>query len=134
MQYLCLVHQGDDRLAGMGTREQRAFEDALREYADSLRRAGHLVAGDLLEPGSAGVLVRVRGGRISVSSAPEAWSAETLSAFFLLDARDLNEAIQLATRNPSARSGPIEIRPVRPLLRAALDRPAVPPVGPERAT
>jgi hypothetical protein len=115
MKYLCLVHQRDDRLAGMGTGAHRAFEDALREYADSLRRAGHFVAGDLLEPGSAGVLVRIRGGRLSVSSAPEDRSAETLSAFFLLDARDLNEAIQLATRNPSARLGPIEIRPVRVL-------------------
>jgi hypothetical protein len=115
MKYLCLVHQSDDRLTGMGTGDRRAFEEELREYADCLRRAGHFVVGDLLEPGSAGVLVRVRGGRLSVSSPPEARSADALAAFFLLDARDLNEAIQLATRNPSARIGPIEIRPVRPL-------------------
>jgi hypothetical protein len=117
----------------MGTGEHQAFENELREYVDSLRRAGHFVAGDLLEPGSAGVLVRVRGDRLSVSSAPETRTAGSLSAFFLLDARDLNEAIQLATRNPSARIGPIEIRPVRALPRAALDRPAAPPVEPEHA-
>jgi len=115
MKYLCLVHQSDDRLAGMGPGERRVSEDELREYVDRLRRAGHFVAGDLLEPGSAGVLVRVRGSQLLVSSAPEARSAEALAAFFLLDARDLNEAIQLATRNPSARIGPIEIRPVRSL-------------------
>jgi hypothetical protein len=114
MKYLCLVHQHEDRLAGMQPRERWAFEEGLREYADSLRRAGHLLTGHLLEPAASGTQVRVRGGRPLVTDA-DTRSPEPLAAFFLLDARDLNEAIQLAARNPSARLGVIEVRPVRDL-------------------
>ena len=107
MKYLCLVYRSDDYPAGTDAEEQR-------EYLDSLRRTGHFIAGEALAPVSAGMLVRVRGGRLSVVS-PPAGPAEQLDGLFLVDARDLNEAILLAARSPSARAGTIEVRPVRDL-------------------
>jgi hypothetical protein len=102
MRYLCLVHGpgpalGPDRAAALG----------------DLERRGHLVAAGALEPPAAGVVVRLRGGLVSVADcAPR---GHGILAYFVLDARDLNEAIQLAARDPAARDGAIEVRPLRPL-------------------
>jgi hypothetical protein len=116
MKYLCLVRQSDPRLSALDPSARRTLDEEIGEYVERLRRAGHLLAGALLEPASAGVLVRARGGHATVSGAPSEPAAESPAGFLLLDARDLNEAIQLVARSPAARFGTIEIRPVRVLL------------------
>jgi len=99
MRYLCLVHAT--------ARAQDAGRAAVME---DLRRRGHLLAAHALEPPATGVLVRLRGGLVSVT--PCDAGAHPVVAFFLLEARDLNEAIQLAARDPAARDGAIEVRPL----------------------
>jgi hypothetical protein len=101
MRYLCLVRDA----AQPSTPERGAT-------VDELRRSGHLIIAAALEPPSDGVLVRVRGGLVSVAPGPPE-GEHPVVAFFLLDARDLNEAIQLAARDPAARTGALELRPVQ---------------------
>lgn len=100
MRYLCLVYEAAP-----------APEPARAAVLEDLRRRGQLLAAHALEPPSSGVLVRLRGGLVSVT--PCDAGADAVVAFFLLEARDLNEAIQLAARDPAARGGVIELRPLR---------------------
>jgi hypothetical protein len=103
MRYLCLVRD----VAQLSNPERGAT-------VDELRRSGHLLMAEALEPPSAGVLVRVRGGLVSLTAGAPT-EEHPIVAFFLLDARDLNEAIHLAARDPAARHGVIEVRPLRPI-------------------
>ena len=108
MKYLCLVYLADDKL--------RAVPD--RECADcgaGLRAEGYLLAAEPLQPVATATTVRVRHGKVSITDGPFAETKEQLAGFYLIDARDLNEAIQVAARIPPAREGSIEVRPVREL-------------------
>ena len=90
--------------------------DALRretlDYVDELRRNGYLISAEPLQSVRTARTVRVREGNVSVTDGPFAETKETLGGFFLIDARDLDEAVQVASRWPSARLGSIEVRPV----------------------
>jgi hypothetical protein len=108
MKYLCLVYGEEDRIAGMDDHECLACDAALRT-------SGHCVASEALEPVASATTVRVRNGRISISDGPFAETKEALAGFYLIEARDLNEAIQLAAEIPPARVGCVEIRPIRPI-------------------
>ena len=113
MRYLCLVHHREDRAAGLGAEARQALEEECRAYEERLRRSGHLLTGHRLEPDEVGTVVRVRGGRLSVTSREP---TEAPIGLFVLEARDLNEAILVAAQHPLARAGAIEIRPVRDAL------------------
>jgi hypothetical protein len=80
-----------------------------------LRASGRRLASEALEPVATATTVRVRNGRLSVSDGPFAETKEQLAGFYLVEAHDLNEAIQLASRIPPAAVGCIEVRPVRPI-------------------
>ena len=108
MKYLCLVHLDEKNPGAVADSECKAYGDALRE-------SGHYIAGEALQPVHVATTVRVRDGRVSVTDGPFAETKEQLAGFYLLDARDLNEAIQLAAKIPPARVGSIEVRPVREL-------------------
>jgi hypothetical protein len=108
MKYLCLVYGDEKQLADMGDRECLAFD------AD-LRRRGQCLASEALESVATAATVRVRNGRLSVSDGPFAETKEQLAGFYLIEARDLNEAIQVAGKIPPAGVGCIEVRPVRPI-------------------
>jgi hypothetical protein len=82
-------------------------------YDDALRRAGHLVVAHALQPVEAATTVRVRNGKLSTTDGPFAETKEQLGGFILIEARDLNEAIQVAAKIPLARRGSIEVRPIR---------------------
>lgn len=99
MRYLCLVY-------GAGAAAHPGREATLEE----LDRRGHLRAAGDLAPPAQGVLVRLRGATVLVTPCPV--GAPAVAAYFLLDARDLNEAIQLAARDPAAREAAIEVRPL----------------------
>jgi len=108
MKYLCLVYLEEQRLKQVEDRECQACGDAFRQ-------SGVLIAAEALEKVATAATVRVRNGRMTVVDGPFAETKEQLAGFYLLDARDLNEAIQMAAKIPPAREGSIEVRPVRDL-------------------
>lgn len=108
MKYLCLVYGEEDKLSAMDDHECLACD------AD-LRASGRCIASEALEPVATAATVRIRNGRLSVSDGPFAETKEALAGFYLIDARDLNEAIQLASKIPPARVGSVEVRPIRPI-------------------
>jgi hypothetical protein len=114
MKYLCLVYMDERRLEEIDDNECMAC-------GDSLRQSGHMIGGEALQSVQTATTVRVRNGRVSVTDGPFAETKEQLAGFYMVDAKDLNEAIQIATRIPPARVGSIEVRPVREL---GSDRPA----------
>jgi hypothetical protein len=108
MKYLCLVYSEEEKLDAISDSECLAF-------SDELRRGGYRVAAEALQPIQTATTVRVRNGRLSLTDGPFAETKEQLAGFYLIEARDLNEAIQLAAKIPPARVGCIEVRPVREL-------------------
>jgi hypothetical protein len=108
MKYLCLVYLEEQKLHAVPDRECVACGTGLRER-------GVLVAAEALQPVETATTVRVRNGRLSITDGPFAETKEQLAGFYLVDARDLNEAIQLAAKIPPAREGSVEVRPVREL-------------------
>ena len=112
MKYLCLVYHEEAKLGELSASERDALVAELLEHCEELRRCGHYVASAPLQPRQTGATIRVRHGRLSVAEGPLAEAREQLSAFYLIDARDLNEAIRLAAGIPLARLGCIEVRPI----------------------
>jgi hypothetical protein len=108
MKYLCLVY-GEEKDIGAMT------DDACMAYDNALRADGKWVASEALQPAHTARIVRVRDGKVSIRDGPFAETKELLAGFYLIDATDLNEAIQLASQIPPARVGTIEVRPVREL-------------------
>ena len=108
MKYACLVYIDEQKLHEIPDRECVA-------YGDGLRQRGVLVAGEALQAVESATTVRVRRGKVSITDGPFAETKEQLAGFYLIEARDLNDAIQVAARIPPAREGSIEVRPVREL-------------------
>src|SRR5947207_15256258 len=108
MKYLCLVYLEEEKLRAIPDSECMAC-------GDGFRKSGLLVAAEALQPVATAATVRVRNGRMSVVDGPFAETKEQLAGFYLIDARDLNEAIQIAAKIPPAREGSVEVRPVRQL-------------------
>jgi hypothetical protein len=108
MKYLCLVYGDEAQLAGLDDHECLACDRSLRE-------SGRCLASEALESVATATTVRVRHGKVSVSDGPFAETKEQLAGFYLVEARDLNEAISLAAKIPPARVGSIEVRPIRPI-------------------
>jgi hypothetical protein len=108
MKYLCLVYLDEQRLGEVPDRECQACGDELKE-------SGRWIAAEALKSVHSATTVRVRNGKVSVTDGPFAETKEQLAGFYLVDAKDLNEAIQLASKIPPARVGSVEVRPVREL-------------------
>jgi hypothetical protein len=117
MQYLCLVYADEARVNGMSQEEIDALIDETAANNEELRASGQLVLAQALEQVDEAMTVRVRDGRLSVTDGPFAETNEQLGGFVLVEARDLNEALQIAGRIPSARLGSVEVRPVIDLTR-----------------
>jgi hypothetical protein len=117
MKYLCLAFEEESKLNAL-TREQWAsLRQETLDYVEALRDSGHLIVTEPLQSASSGVSIRVRDGNLSTTDGPFAETKEQLGGIFLIDARDLNEAIQIAAGWPSARIGTIEVRPIEAELR-----------------
>jgi hypothetical protein len=108
MKYLCLVYLDEKRLPEL------ADEDCV-EFDAGIRKSGHCLASEALESVHTATTVRVRNGKMSMTDGPFAETKEQLAGFYMIEARDLNEAIQIASKIPPARVGSIEVRPVRPI-------------------
>ena len=108
MKYLCLVYLEEQKLHAVPDSDCKAC-------GEGLRKSGHHIAAEALQPVHTATTVRVRNGQVSVTDGPFAETKEQLAGFYLIDAKDLNEAIQLASKIPPARVGSIEVRPTREL-------------------
>ena len=119
MKYLCLVYYDEKTLDAMPKDEFEPFSDAHVVLDEELKKGGRSIAAEALQPVSTAVTVRVRNGKLSTTDGPFAETKEQLGGIYLIDARDLNEAIQIAGRIPSATLGSIEVRPVWELRQHA---------------
>ena len=112
MRYLCLIYDDEQKIAGMSKSESDAFMGEYFEFTESIRKSGHYLGGEALQPVQTATTVRVRNGKASTTDGPFAETKEQLGGYYLINARDLNDAIQVASRIPSARLGSVEIRPL----------------------
>ncbi len=117
MKYLCLAYEEESKLNALTRSEWDGLRIETLNYVDELRRAGRLLTTEALQSTQTAMTVRVRHSTLSITDGPFAETKETLGGFFLIDARDLNEALQVAAKWPSARFGSIEVRPVEESLR-----------------
>ena len=112
MQYLCLVYNEDNAFESMSEAEQKALTRESLAYDEDLRRQGHFLGANALQPVNSATTVRVRNGKVSTTDGPFAETKEHLGGYILIEARDLNEALQVASKIPMARIGSIEVRPI----------------------
>jgi hypothetical protein len=113
MKYLCLIYDDEKTMATMSKEQMDAFMGEYFTFTNEIAAAGKMLGGEELEPVHTATTVRIRNGRMTTTDGPFAETKEQLGGFYLLDATDLNEAIQIAARIPSARTGSIEVRPIR---------------------
>ena len=113
MKYLCLVYHDEQTIQALPKGEYEAIVGETLAYREELRQEGRYIAASSLEFVGAAATIRVWGGRVSVTAGPFAETREQLGEFYLLEARDLNEAIRLAALMPPARLGSVEIRPIK---------------------
>ena len=111
MKYLLLVYGEEAKMREVDDLSCLAFDK-------SVRASGHCVASEALQPVATATTVRVRNGKTSITDGPFAETKECLAGFYMVEARDLNEAIQIASRIPPAQIGSIEVRPIRPIREA----------------
>jgi len=117
MKYLCLIYDEEKRLGARSQSESDAFTGEYFAFTDGIRKSGHYLGGEALQPVQTATPVRVRNGKVSTTDGPFAETKEQLGGFYLIEARDLNDAIQVASKIPSARLGSVEVRPIREFER-----------------
>jgi hypothetical protein len=113
MKYLCLIYDEEKRLQAMTKSEMDGLMQEYFAFTKSIEQSGNLLGGNDLQPVQNATTVRVRGGKLSTTDGPFAETKEQLGGYYLIEAADLNAAIRIAARIPSARLGAIEVRPVQ---------------------
>ena len=108
MKYLCLVYGEESAL-------QRMDDKHCLDFDESIRKSGNCVASEALESVTTATTVRVRNGKVTIVDGPFAETKEALAGFYLVEAKDLDEAIMIASKIPPAEVGSIEVRPIRPI-------------------
>lgn len=117
MRYICLAYEEENKLNSLSKGEWTTLRAETLSYIEKLRKDGTLISAEPLKSARTAATVRVRSGNISITDGPFAETKESLGGFFLISARDFNEAIQVASKWPSARLGSIEVRPIEEGLR-----------------
>ena len=113
MKYLCLIYDEEKKLGQMSKSESDAFMGEYYAFTEDVKKSGHYVDGNALQPVHTATTVRVRGGKLATTDGPFAETKEQLGGYYMIEAKDLNEAIQVAGRIPSARIGSVEVRPIQ---------------------
>ena len=116
MKFMCLAYEEEEKLNALSPSEWAALRDDTIAYVETLRESGHLVGTHALQSTRKAATVRVRAGRPVVTDGPFAEAKEVIGGFFVVEARDREEAVELASRWPSARLGAIEVRPIQEAL------------------
>jgi len=118
MKYLCLVYIDEQKHDALPQSEVQACIDESLDYDDVLRKSGHYMASDALQPGQTATTIRIRDGKVFTTDGPFAETKEQLGGFYLIEASDLNDAIEVASKIPPARLGCIEVRPIKERKRS----------------
>jgi len=113
MQYMLLIYDNEAEMLANRTGSGEVMMKEYREFTDSIVKSGNMKAGDALQPTTTATCVRIRNGKTLTTDGPFAETKEQLGGYYLIEAKDLDEATKIAARVPSAKSGTIEVRPVR---------------------
>jgi hypothetical protein len=113
MQYMLLIYDNEAEMQANRAGATDVMMKDYREFTDSILKSGNMKAGDALQPTSTATCVRIRNGKTLTTDGPFAETKEQLGGYYLIEAKDLDEATKIAARVPSAKSGTIEVRPVR---------------------
>ena len=111
MKYLCLIC-AEKVMEQMPEADAARHYEEYREFTESIRKSGHLVSANRLKPPAEAATVRVRQGNVSTTDGPYVETKEQLGGYYVIEARDLNEAIRVASRIPGASRGCVEVRPI----------------------
>jgi hypothetical protein len=112
MKYVCFGYYDEKKWETMSEKEQKAFIDQCFAYDDVLRKNGNFAGGEALQSARNAATLRWMNGKVSVTDGPFAETKEQLGGILVLEARDLNHAIELMSKHPGVKAGPFEIRPV----------------------
>jgi hypothetical protein len=113
MKYLCLIYDEEKKWQTMSREDGEALMQEYFTFTKDIQQSGHYLGGNDLQPVKSATTVRVRNGRMSTTDGPFAETKEQLGGYYLIEAKDLNEAIQVAARIPSSKLGSIEVRPIQ---------------------
>ncbi len=116
MRYLCLIYDEEKKQAGMSKADGEAMMSEYGVFTDSIKKSGHFVGGEALQPTSSATTVRVRNGKMSSTDGPFAETKEQLGGYYLINAKDLNDAMKVASRIPAAKYGSVEVRPILEIM------------------
>ena len=111
MKYLCLIYQNEET-AARNARQGVPMSQEYFAFTQEIQKSGHMLGGNALQPANTATTVRVRDGKVSTTDGPFAETKEQLGGYYLVEAADLNDAIQVAARIPGAKTGSIEVRPI----------------------
>ena len=111
MKYLCLIYRNDET-AARNAHQVVPMSQEYFAFTQEIQKSGHMLGGNALQPAHTATTVRVRNGKVSTTDGPFAETKEQLGGYYLLEAADLNDAIQIAARIPGAKTGSVEVRPV----------------------
>ena len=123
MKYLCMIFFDEKKLDALSTADYDALVKASLAYDDLLRNDGHLLANQALQPVHAAKTIRPGAGKVIVTDGPFAETKEQIGGFILMAARDLNEAVELASHIPAVRLGGVEVRPIKELSGGSAGEP-----------
>ena len=115
MKYICLGYMEEKKWETMSESERNAMIDECFAYDDVLRKNGHFAGGEALQSAQNATTLRWKNGKVSITDGPFAETKEQLGGLLVLEARDLNHAIQLMSKHPGVKAGPFEIRPAADL-------------------
>lgn len=118
MKYLCMIFLDEKKLDALSKEESQALDDASLDYDEVLRKGGHLLANQALERVRAAVTIRPGRGKAMTVDGPFAETREQIGGFILIEAKDMQEAIRLASEIPVVRMGGVEVRPIKELTRS----------------
>jgi hypothetical protein len=113
MQYLCLIYSDETMWPKMTKAEADTMMSEYMAFGAKAKESGHYIGGNRLQPTHTSTSVRVRNGKLSTTDGPFAETKEQLGGYYLINAKDLNDALQVASRIPSAKTGTVEVRPIQ---------------------
>ena len=113
MKYLCLIYDDEKKWETMSKAEADAYMGEYFAFTEGIKTSGHYLGGNALQPVQTATTVRTRNGKMSTTDGPFAETKEQLGGYYLIEARDLNDALQVAQKIPSVRTGSIEVRPIQ---------------------
>jgi hypothetical protein len=113
MRYLCLIYDEEKAAAKMTREEGEKLMGEYFAFTEAIKKSGHYVGGNALKPVATASTVRVRQSKLSTTDGPFAETKEQLGGYYLIEAKDLNDAIQVAAKIPASKTGSVEVRPIQ---------------------